>query len=215
MEFCMQCGNALSSEAKFCSKCGAPVKKEPYAASDSEKDIMPPYPVPDMGTPSDLRPVLTCKGVSWRLKYGWLTLAVFFSLLALLTWWANDYASNIRKYRLSAHPYSGENMNWFMLAIGIFYLVCALINVFFFAYAGKYHIEVFEGHVEGLGCCLIGGIREINVPYAQVQGVTVMEKRCAIILQLASRRETMYCPDVETTKQMGQYINGRIRALYR
>ena len=122
MEFCMQCGNALSSEAKFCSKCGAPVKEEPYAASDSEKDIMPPYPVPDMGTPSDLRPVLTCKGVSWRLKYGWLTLVVFFFLLALLTWWANDYASNIRKYRLSAHPYSGENMNWFMLAIGIFVL---------------------------------------------------------------------------------------------
>ena len=78
MDFCMQCGNALSSEAKFCPKCGAPVKKDPYAASDSEKDIMPPYPVPDMGTPSDLRPVFTCKGVSWRLKYGWLTLAVFF-----------------------------------------------------------------------------------------------------------------------------------------
>jgi len=130
-------------------------------------------------------------------------------------WWANDYASNVRKYSLSAHPYSGENMDWLMLATGIVCLVGCLINFFLFAYAGKYHVEVFEGHVEGVGFCLIGGIREINVPYEQVQGVTVVEKRCALILQLASRRETMYCPDVDTAKQMGQYINGRIRASYR
>lgn len=214
MEFCMQCGNALSSEAKFCPKCGSPVKRELYTVPEPKRDSVP-SPVRNTNTPSDVKPVLTCKGVSWRLKYGWLTLVVVFLLLALSMWWANDYASNVRKYSLSAHPYSGEDMDWFMLLTGIVCLVGALINVFLFAYAGKYHIEVFKGHVEGMGFCLIGGIREINVPYEQVQGVTVVEKRCALILQLASRRETMYCPDVETTKQMGQYINGRIRTSYR
>ena len=110
---------------------------------------------------------------------------------------------------------SRARINWPMIIIGIFFFVDAVIYGILFMQADKYHVEIFEEHVEGLSLCLTGGIREINVPYTQVQGVTVAEKQCALVLQLAGRRETMYCPDVETTKQMGQYINGRIRASYR
>ena len=100
---------------------------------------------------------------------------------------------------------SRARINWPMIIIGIFFFVDAVIYGILFMQADKYHVE-------GLSLCLTGGIREINVPYTQVQGVTVAEKQCALVLQLAGRQETMYCPDVETTKQMGQYINGRIRA---
>ena len=110
---------------------------------------------------------------------------------------------------------SRARINWPMIIIGIFFFVDAVIYGILFMQADKYHVEIFEEHVEGLSLCLTGGIREINVPYTQVQGVTVAEKQCALVLQLAGRQETMYCPDVETTKQMGQYINGRIRASYR
>lgn len=108
----------------------------------------------------------------------------------------------------------GTRINWFMIILAVLMFVEASIYGFLFAQADKYHIEIFESHIEGLSLCLTGGIREINVPYTQVQGVTVAEKQCALVLQLAGRQETMYCPDPDTAKKMGQYINDRIRALY-
>lgn len=121
----------------------------------------------------------------------------------------------VRRYGASGKMNGDGVTFWPMIIIGIFFFVDAVIYGILFMQADKDHVEIFEEHVEGLSLCLTGGIREINVPYTQVQGVTVAEKQCALVLQLAGRQETMYCPDVETTKQMGQYINGRIRASYR
>lgn len=121
----------------------------------------------------------------------------------------------VRRYGASGKMNGDGVTFWPMIIIGIFFFIDAVIYGILFMQADKYHVEIFEEHVEGLSLCLTGGIREINVPYTQVQGVTVAEKQCALVLQLAGRQETMYCPDVETTKQMGQYINGRIRASYR
>lgn len=198
MEFCMQCGNALSSEAKFCPKCGAPVKREPYAASELKRDVS-----------YSGKPVLTCRHASKKQKNRWqivMVCSVFFTLLSVaivcMTYEPESFISRAR-------------INWPMILVGIFFFVDAVIYGILFMQADKYHVEIFEEHVEGLSLCLTGGIREINVPYTQVQGVTVAEKQCALVLQLAGRQETMYCPDVDTAKQMGQYINGRIRASYR
>lgn len=201
MEYCMQCGNALSSEAKFCPKCGSPVKRELRTVPEPKRDSVP-FPVPG-------KPVLTCRCASKKQKNRWqivMVCSVFFTLLSVaivcMTYEPESFISRAR-------------INWPMIIVGIFFFVDAVIYGILFMQADKYHVEIFEEHIEGLSLCLTGGIREINVPYTQVQGVTVAEKQCALVLQLAGRQETMYCPDVETTKQMGQYINGRIRASYR
>lgn len=52
MGYCVQCGNALSNGARFCPKCGTPIKA-------------PTVPVPDAGRSSELKPVLP---VSVRLR---------------------------------------------------------------------------------------------------------------------------------------------------
>lgn len=201
MEFCMQCGNALSSEAKFCPKCGSPVKRELYTVPEPKRDSVP--------SPVRGKPVLTCKRASKKQKNRWqivMVCSVFFTLLSVaivcMTYEPESFISRAR-------------INWPMILVGIFFFVDAVIYGILFMQADKYHVEIFEEHIEGLSLCLTGGIREINVPYTQVQGVTVAEKQCALVLQLAGRQETMYCPDVDTAKQMGQYINGRIRASYR
>ena len=199
MEYCVQCGNALSSEAKFCPKCGAPVKRELYTAPRPKRGITSPSPIRE-------NPVLTCRRASKKQKNRWLIVmagSAFFTLLSVImvcvTYEPESFICRAR-------------INWPMIIIGIFFFVDAVIYGIMFMQADKYHVEIFEEHFQGLSLCLTGGIREINVPYTQVQGVTVAEKQCALVLQLAGRQETMYCPDVETTKQMGQYINGRIRA---
>ena len=201
MEFCMQCGNALSSEAKFCPKCGSPVKRELRTVPEPKRD--------SVSSPVRGKPVLTCRRASKKQKNRWqivMVCSVFFTLLSAaivcMTYEPESFISRAR-------------INWPMIIVGIFFFVYAVIYGILFMQADKYHVEIFEEHIEGLSLCLTGGIREINVPYTQVQGVTVAEKQCALVLQLAGRQETMYCPDVDTTKQMGQYINGRIRALYR
>ena len=201
MRYCAQSGNALSNRARFCPKCGAPIKA-------------PTVPVPDVGRSSEPKPVFTCKRASKGVKNAWLFGAVSFFIEAPVMWWLADYDPPARGDRLSAHPYLGHETNWYVMAFGFFILLCAIVQTYLFLQADKYHIEVFEGHVEGLSCCLIGGIREINVPYTQIQGVNIVEKRCALVLEISGRKETMYCPDVDTTRQMRQYINDRIRASY-
>lgn len=61
MEYCVQCGNALSSEAKFCPKCGAPVKRELYTAPRPKRGITSPSPIRE-------NPVLTCRRASKKAE---------------------------------------------------------------------------------------------------------------------------------------------------
>lgn len=219
MEYCVQCGNAISEGAKFCHKCGTPVKGETQVKTGT---VPPPgsrgcayKPVETQvktGTvpSSSVRgvPVLACKQMSKKQKTRLLTstvgpgfLAVAAAIFACVTYEPANFLH-------------GTRINWFMIIAAVLCFIEASIYGFLFAQADKYHIEIFEGHIEGLSLCLTGGIHEINVPYTQVQGVTVAEKQCALVLQLVGRQETMYCPDADTARQMRQYINDRIRASY-
>lgn len=42
MEYCIQCGNELPNESKFCMKCGTPVEGEAYAPPEAKGNVFPP-----------------------------------------------------------------------------------------------------------------------------------------------------------------------------
>ena len=114
MEYCVQCGNALSSEAKFCPKCGAPVKRELYTAPRPKRGITSPSPIRE-------NPVLTCRRASKKQKNRWLIVmagSAFFTLLSVImvcvTYEPESFISRAR-------------INWPMIIIGIFFFVDAVI----------------------------------------------------------------------------------------
>ena len=107
MEYCVQCGNALSSEAKFCPKCGAPVKRELYTAPRPKRGITSPSPIRE-------NPVLTGRRASKKQKNRWLIVmagSAFFTLLSVImvcvTYEPESFISRAR-------------INWPMIIIGIF-----------------------------------------------------------------------------------------------
>lgn len=111
MEYCIQCGNELPDESKFCMKCGTPVEGEAYAPPEAQEETAPIQEVPVLAqdeSPVQEAPapaqgyVTTAKKHSSAYKVFYGFSAVFFAvqLVPLLLTFKEELESEISLNRL-------------------------------------------------------------------------------------------------------------------
>ena len=78
MPYCQKCGNELSTEAKFCPKCGTPVMLEQVTAAPSEPSLL--------GEPELKLAFWGERFIAWLIDA--IVIGIIVGILGLFTWFA-------------------------------------------------------------------------------------------------------------------------------
>lgn len=98
MEYCIQCGNELPNESKFCMKCGTPVEGEAYAPPEAKGDVFPPI----AKAPDSQGQVSTAKKhfSAYKVFYGFSAVFFVVQLVPLLLTFKEELEAEISLNRL-------------------------------------------------------------------------------------------------------------------